>query len=379
MPNRKIFQPIDNEDIIEDVKKVVTGFFTGNNGKLVGGNLVTKSLSTAQKNYYYNMQYSSEDQLSVTFGHIGGSGSNGSNGSVSNLKGETEAIYKSFASQLLPAADAHSGFVFHSGSNSGTTFNGATAFINDGKKPEPGMYFVVAERARMKDRIDKGSWTIILSGSNETSGTAGINNKPTHLGLTDNSEKKDVFPDASPAGPRYDIVSGSAGTVINGDKVYGWFYPNIGVWALRESMLSASIRGNAGYITGSGIGNAGWNHYGSGLAMDTTISSVTDNALKIAKAISLGTHTLRAQEDQAITSYFCRARAHQFNGTTNPTFISGSDGRLLNRTMEGDPQVFVTTVGLYDENYELVMVGRLSSPVQKNWSTEATFKTNLTW
>ena len=86
MPNRRIFQPIDNEDIIEDVKKVVTGFFTGNNGKLVGGNLVTKSLSTAQKNYYYNMQYSSEDQLSVTFGHIGGSVSNGSNGSLSNLK-----------------------------------------------------------------------------------------------------------------------------------------------------------------------------------------------------------------------------------------------------------------------------------------------------
>ena len=102
MPNQRMFSRIDNQDIIEDVHKVTTGFFTGGTGKLTSGNLVTKSLSTTQDNYYYNLQYSSADQLSVTFGHIGGSGSNGSNGSLSRLVGETEAIYKSFANQLLP-------------------------------------------------------------------------------------------------------------------------------------------------------------------------------------------------------------------------------------------------------------------------------------
>ena len=122
MPNQRVFSRIDNQDIIEDVHKVTTGLFTGGTGKLAAGSLVTKSLSTAQKNYYYNLQYSNEDQLSVTFGHIGGSGSNGSGGSLSRLVGETEAIYRSFANQLLPTNVAGKGFIFHSGSNSFYSF-----------------------------------------------------------------------------------------------------------------------------------------------------------------------------------------------------------------------------------------------------------------
>ena len=46
MPNQRMFSRIDNQDIIEDVHKVTTGFFTGGTGKLTSGNLVTKSLST---------------------------------------------------------------------------------------------------------------------------------------------------------------------------------------------------------------------------------------------------------------------------------------------------------------------------------------------
>ena len=238
------------------------------------------------------------------------------------------------------------------------------------------MYFIVAERARMKDRVNKKNWTIQLSGST-TSATVRAG---TTRYFTDNSDSSDVFPDATPAGPRYDIVSGSNGTINDADKIYGWFWPNMGVWAFRESMISSSLPGTAGYITGSGVGQAAWTqNSGIGLAMDTTISSNTDNAIKMAKALSLGTQTIRSEEDQTITSYFCRARAPHFNGSVNPTWISGSDGRLTNRDMEGNPRTFITTVGLYDANYELVMVGRLSSPLQKDWSSENTVKVNLTW
>ena len=47
--------------------------------------------------------------------------------------------------------------------------------------------------------------------------------------------------------------------------------------------------------------------------------------------------------------------------------------------MEGNPQVFITTIGLYDSLNALVAVGRLSSPVQKNYGTEATIKVKLTY
>ena len=80
-------------DVIIDTTKVTAGFFTGNLGTLAADNLTTASLSTTQKGYYYNMQYSSEDQLSVTFGHIEGSGSGAAN--------ETKAIYNQFKVLLL--------------------------------------------------------------------------------------------------------------------------------------------------------------------------------------------------------------------------------------------------------------------------------------
>ena len=91
------FQHIDDLDIVEDQSKVTTGFFTGNVGSIAGSNLTTASLSTAQKKYYYNLQYSSTDHLSVAFGHLGGSGSTGTNGSLENLEGETEALLKEYA------------------------------------------------------------------------------------------------------------------------------------------------------------------------------------------------------------------------------------------------------------------------------------------
>jgi len=521
MPNPRIFQQIKDIDIVEDVKKVTTGLFTGGAGELAGSNFVTKSLSSGNKNYYYTLQYKDEDQLGVTFGHMGGSGSDGSNGSLTDLVGETEVIYKQFSSLLLPPASAHKGFVF-SGSNT----------------PEQGMYFIVAERARMKDRINKEQWTLQLSGStggfnqsgssyasgtlmiSEASGSVGTvqpgyhgidvtigsvdftfvsnNNNLSNtanqifvqtgsnalntarnlagamgssslhglgissgsistklsgatravicisgsdigtamnvsasvtglnggntggvinwiklnsevsgtavalktagtyafgggtnvsaagasgsiLKLTDNSTDKLIFPDMSPAGPRYDIVSGSNGSINERLTTYGWFYPNRGIWALRQSKLSASLSGKPTYITGSDKNQLGLSASYNGLAMNTAISTNTDNAIKLVKALQNGTQTIRAEEDQAITSYFCRARAHQYNGTTNPTFISGSDGRYLNRDMEGNPQVFITNIGLYNSNYELVAVGSLSKPIQKNWSKEATIKVNFTW
>ena len=53
MPNRRVFTKISDLDIVEDIKKVTTGYFTGGTGQLAGSNLVTKSLSSGNKNYYY--------------------------------------------------------------------------------------------------------------------------------------------------------------------------------------------------------------------------------------------------------------------------------------------------------------------------------------
>ena len=93
------FITLTAEDRVTETTKVTTGYFTGDVGTLAGSNFTTSSLATGEKIYYYNLQYSSEDQLSVAYGHIGGSGS--LSGSTANKVGQTEAIYRQFASQLL--------------------------------------------------------------------------------------------------------------------------------------------------------------------------------------------------------------------------------------------------------------------------------------
>jgi hypothetical protein len=45
--------------------------------------------------------------------------------------------------------------------------------------------------------------------------------------------------------------------------------------------------------------------------------------------------------------------------------------------MYGDPKVYITSVGLYDTNYNLVAVAKLSRPLQKSFDKELLIKVKL--
>ena len=47
--------------------------------------------------------------------------------------------------------------------------------------------------------------------------------------------------------------------------------------------------------------------------------------------------------------------------------------------MQNNPQVYITEVGLYDNNGDLMAVGRLSGALEKNFSSEAIVKVRLTY
>ena len=172
------------EDVVSTEITVTDGFGDGGVGILQGTNLTTSSLSNAQKEYYYNMQFNSKDHLSLSYGHIAGSGSAEQS---ATLEGTTKAVYGQFYNLLETDRTALK-------RNTGFVINNATA---------SDAYFLVAERLQMKDRLNPGTWTVSLSGSN----TAGV---ASTLHLTDNS--KLINPLAAPFGERYDIISGSAGS-----------------------------------------------------------------------------------------------------------------------------------------------------------------------
>ena len=47
--------------------------------------------------------------------------------------------------------------------------------------------------------------------------------------------------------------------------------------------------------------------------------------------------------------------------------------------MWGNPQTFITGIGLFNSAGQLLAVSELSKPLKKNFSSEATIKTKLTF
>ena len=52
-------------------------------------------------------------------------------------------------------------------------------------------------------------------------------------------------------------------------------------------------------------------------------------------------------------------------------------GRLRHEDFIDDPKTYITTVGLYNENNELVAVAKLSVPILKSFDTETLIKVKL--
>ena len=341
------------DDTVSTQITVTNGFHDGGVGTLAGSNFTTASLSATQKSYYYNVQYNSKDHFGVSYGHIGGSGSAEQSTTV---EGTTQAIYKEFFNVLEPSSEKlrdETGFLIVDGTDSTNAVS------------QSDCYFISAERLQMKDRINPGTWTITLSGS-ITAGT------PNSLYLTDNS--KTTNPSAAPFGQRYDIISGSAGSAVGSNK-FGFFYPDAGVFVLSVSAVSASIMGSGSFVQAAG----GSVIDGNGLAPDTRVNADADNAWKLTRALELGSVTMRSEEKQYIYDYFCRAKSTEFNLSNNATFWSGSNWEIRHSDMVTNPQTYISEVGLYDNSNTLVAVGKLSSALNKNFSSEAIVKVRLTY
>ena len=60
----------------------------------------------------------------------------------------------------------------------------------------------------------------------------------------------------------------------------------------------------------------------------------------------------------------------------NPSNISGS-GELRWNVMVNTPQTYITTVGLYNDNNDLLGVAKLSRPLLKDFTKEALVRIKL--
>ena len=79
------------------------------------------------------------------------------------------------------------------------------------------------------------------------------------------------------------------------------------------------------------------------------------------------------------TQYKCTIGESEFNYTLNPTVISGSsnDGTVYDYITGSFFSPYVTTVGMYNDDYELLAVGKLAQPLPTSRTTDTTILVNI--
>jgi hypothetical protein len=80
------------------------------------------------------------------------------------------------------------------------------------------------------------------------------------------------------------------------------------------------------------------------------------------------------------TLVFCRAAADEFNYSQNPTYVDANNRiTVIDPGQENTQKSFtyVTSIGLYDANDNLLAVSKVSRPIEKNSERDLTFRVRL--
>ena len=123
---------------------------------------------------------------------------------------------------------------------------------------------------------------------------------------------------------------------------------------------------------GGGIGGYGFSIYGVGVYGGTGFS--------INDFVTTSNITCSFSSSYTIyeTQYKATLRESEFNFSQNPSIISSSaEGTVYNFVTSSYFNPYVTTVGLYNENQELLAVGKLAQPLPTSPSTDTSILINI--
>jgi len=127
----------------------------------------------------------------------------------------------------------------------------------------------------------------------------------------------------------------------------------------------------------SGSQTVGIINYSHGTVIFTNLSYLPQIDENLQNAINL---TCSFQSSRTIyeTQYKCTIRPDEFNFSLNPSLISGStNGTLYNFVTSSYFSPYVSTVGFYNENQELLMVAKLGQPLPTSATTDTTILVNI--
>ena len=333
------FKRFDSEDFLVSSDSITSTLWSTGNPTLTSFYSSSIQIAGSSGNYYLSVyQTSSTDpsaevQFDIVYADSLGSGSILFNPIVPE-NSPTKTMYGQYRSLILE--DETANFIFGTGNNVLTGDN---------------FWVLSIERARYKQSLFPGSLNLQLSGS------GGI------INLTDNSldNPVNVFIGSSRV---YQLISGSNGTAgtsptsgyVPGSGSYGLVFPDLGTIILNPYAISQTIN-----VSPSRSNNS------DGLNNQTLFDSINLGA----------SFALNSQETITSDYVFVRARNSEFNYSENPSFISGSTGEVIYSNFINSPQVYVTTIGMYNDSNDLLAVAKMSRPLLKDFTKEALVRVKL--
>ena len=266
----------------------------------------------------------------VTFGYATGSTFFGNVVSTSASSNEKTKVYREMASVLLGNADS----VFT---------------INQAAVKE--CFFVMIKRGLMKDELKKSSVNLFFTGVLSTVQTSGAD-----IGAAQNFKQ---------------TVGGDYAPLLSGSVEVGQVWYNAGVIVVPASStgLPWDVTGAVGTYTpnvwsawsGSSVdGNSVPTSLNNGMASGS-IDQLVDGFR--GHLISVSLHN---QTNLYSTIYFCRATNTEFNYSSNPTYVDENKRiRVTSGSNIMQSRTYITTIGLYDAQDNLLAIGKVNKPITK--------------
>ena len=293
-------------------------------------------------------------QFSIAYGHIYGSGSAPLNALIPQ---NTPSRITFGQYRNLVYGDAESPVDF---SYNGT---GVTSSLN--------LIAIPVDRNRYKESLMPGTFNLVLG-----TGSA-------LLTLTDNSNDISTITYVD-GGRLYNLINGSNGSAGSSPTFagaskgyttagsYGFYLPDMGTIILNPAALALSTAAGGLNVQMTDSTSAALNGFNNSKVFELIRSG---SILAVATGSGF---QLNSQETISSNYVFVRVKNGEYNYTSNPSFISGS-GNLVYSNFINSPQTFPTTVGMYNDNNELLAVAKMSKPLIKDFTKEALIRVKLDW
>ena len=327
------FSRYATDDSVISAETIVRGLWSGDNNTL--SQFFTASGYTEYYLDVYQVDPSSTTasiQFDIQYGHYAGSGSVAINPNVRGYS-PSRVVYGQYRNLVYGTEDTN------------FSFDGGVTTAQQ-------IYVINVNRERYKQALHPGSLNLTLAQP-----SASVTNS---IYLTDDSNTTSLTRFIGENRIFY-IISGSNGNAFTSSAAttyYGMMLPDLGIIILNASGSLTPYIATASLAT----------------------SSRQDNHLKLLTSIRSGSvfqpFSLQSEEVVSSRYFFTRIKNSEFNYTTNPSIID-ANGNLLYTTLINNPQTFITTVGMYNDNNDLLAVAKLSKPLVKDFTKEALIRIKL--